>query len=204
MSLPHALLGLVSYHPATGYDLGNTFKRSIHFFWNATLPQIYRTLNQMETKNWVTSTVEHQDGKPSRKVYHITEAGQAEFRRWLAEPPERIEPRIPMLLKVFFGNRLSRDQFAQQIRQYRDYCAILLEQYEREVPPIIEHYSRLTGAAGDAHFWGFSLDFGKRQVRMGIDWAEQTLKDIEKKGMEVQDRGDGNGNQSNMGAKPAP
>lgn len=46
MSLPHALLGLLNYRPATGYELKGTFTKSIHFFWNATLPQIYRTLKQ--------------------------------------------------------------------------------------------------------------------------------------------------------------
>ena len=55
MSLPHALLGLINYQPTTGYELKATFNRSIHFFWNATLPQIYRTLNQMEKKGWLTA-----------------------------------------------------------------------------------------------------------------------------------------------------
>ncbi len=93
MSLPHAILGLINYVPATGYDVKNTFKRSIHFFWNATLPQIYRTLRQMEADGWVASVVEHQDGKPSRKIYHVTESGQREFAAWLARPPEAPEPR---------------------------------------------------------------------------------------------------------------
>jgi DNA-binding PadR family transcriptional regulator len=105
VSLPHAILGLINYRPATGYDVKNTFKKSIHFFWNATLPQIYRTLRQMEADGWVTSVVEHQDGKPSRKIYHVTGSGQQEFARWLTQPPEAPEPRSSMLVKVFFGNR---------------------------------------------------------------------------------------------------
>ncbi len=182
MSLPHALLGLITYRPATGYDLGRAFKRSVHFFWNATLPQIYRTLNQMETKGWVTSTVEHQEGKPSRKVYLVTEAGQTELVRWLAEPTGWGEPRLPLLVKVFFGNKMPREQFVEQIRQYRSLCVGLLRKYEEEVPPVIEHYSRMTGAVEDARFWGLTLDFGKRQARTGIDWCDAALEEIEREG----------------------
>jgi PadR family transcriptional regulator, regulatory protein AphA len=180
MSLPHALLGLINYHPHTGYDLGIAFKKSIHFFWNATLPQIYRTLNQMEEKGWVASTVEHQDGKPSRKVYRVTDEGRVEFRRWLAEPPGQIEPRIPMLVKVFFGNQLPKEEFTRQIREYRDTCTGLLKQYEKEVPPIIEQFSRLIGAPKEAWFWGLTLDFGRKQTQMSIDWCNEVLKGIKK------------------------
>src|SRR3974377_1257947 len=101
MSLPHALLGLINYKPATGYELKATFKESIHFFWNATLPQIYRTLNEMEAKGWLTYTVEHQDGKPSRKVYQVTKSGRGEFLRWLGEPAEETAHRHALMIKVF-------------------------------------------------------------------------------------------------------
>jgi DNA-binding PadR family transcriptional regulator len=52
VSLSHALLGLINCKPTTGYELKATFNKSIHFFWNATLPQIYLTLNQMKKKGW--------------------------------------------------------------------------------------------------------------------------------------------------------
>ena len=59
MSLPHALLGLISYQPSTGYELRTTFTESVQFFWSATLPQIYRTLNQMESQGWLTVRLNH-------------------------------------------------------------------------------------------------------------------------------------------------
>ena len=53
---------------------------SVQFFWNATLPQIYRTLNQMESQGWLTVKVEPQEGKPSRKIYSITDEGMKELK----------------------------------------------------------------------------------------------------------------------------
>jgi PadR family transcriptional regulator, regulatory protein AphA len=179
MSLPHALLGLIHYKPATGYDLKNTFKQSIHFFWNAALPHIYRTLKQMEGQGWIASTIEHQDGKPSRKVYQMTEAGRLELRRWLAEPLEMPEPRLPLLVKVFFGNQMSQDQFRAHLLRWREYHAGVLGKYEREADPAIKKYAIKSGGGGDPYYWGLTLDFGRRHARMVVEWCDQALKDLE-------------------------
>ena len=179
MSLPHALLGLIEYQPATGYDLKTTFKNSIHFFWNAALPHIYRTLKQMEGQGWITSTVEHQEGKPSRKVYRVTKGGEKELLRWLAEPAETPELRNSMLVKVFFGNRMPADQFKEHLMKWREHHVDLLQKFENDVQSVIEHYSTRAGSSKDPYYWGLTLDFGRRHTRMVIDWCDQALKDLE-------------------------
>lgn len=176
MSLPHALLGLINYRPATGYELKAAFETSIHFFWNATLPQIYRTLKQMEADGWVVSNVEHQEKKPSRRVFSLTNAGRSEFQRWLAEPPGAIELRNPMLVKIFFGNQMSREQFAQQLRWWHEFHTELLGRFEKEIEPVIKRYSKLYGATKDAYYWRLSLDYGKRHARTVLNWCERALK----------------------------
>ena len=182
MSLSHALLGLINYRPATGYELKATFDKSIHFFWNATLPQIYRTLTQMEKRGWLTLTVKHQNGKPSRKVYQITKAGQEEFKRWLTEPPEMPEIRNAMLIKIFFGNHMKPSQFAAHLRAWREEHANLLERYEKEVPSLIKQYAHATGAFKDALYWSFTLDYGRKVDRMVLEWCDGALKQIEDMG----------------------
>ena len=179
MSLPHALLGLLNYRPATGYELKATFTNSIHFFWDATLPQIYRTLKQMESSGWLNVTVEHQDGTPSRKVYHITDGGRKEFQRWLSEPLEMPEPRSAMLIKVFFGNQMDSSQFATQLEELQKYHATLLQRYEKEIIPVIERYAEVTGAYQDARYWNLTLDFGRRRAKMVRDWCQAALSSLD-------------------------
>ncbi len=179
MSLPHALLGLINYKPATGYDLKGRFDQSVHFFWNSTLPQIYRTLNDMKAKGWLKSTIEHQDGKPSRKVYSITQTGKEELIRWLSEPHEMTEPRDPLMIKVFFGNQAGMGRLVEHIKEWREYYASMVEMYEEEVTPLIDHYGAVVGSPGDAACWKLTLDFGKRQARMGLEWCIQALRDLE-------------------------
>ena len=179
MSLPHALLGLINYQPATGYDLKTAFKNSIHFFWNAALPHIYRTLKQMEGLGWIRATIEHQEGRPSRKIYQLTGTGRQELRRWLAEPLEWPEQRSPLLIKVFFGNQMPPDQFKEHLQGWREYHLERLQKLEREVPPIIEKYSPGTGGGGEGYYWGLTLDFGRRHAQMVVEWCDQALKDLD-------------------------
>ena len=180
MSLPHALLGLINYQPSTGYDLKNKFQKSIHFFWNAALPHIYRSLKQMENQGWIASNIEQQSGKPNRKVYRITGEGKKELLHWLAEPPEELEMRHTMLVKVFFGKQLPPERLAEHLKNWREYNVNLLKQYETEVMPIIQRQSEKSCYAEDSNYWGLSLDYGIRHARMVIDWCDQALKDMKK------------------------
>ena len=179
MSLPHALLGLLNYRPATGYDLKATFTNSIHFFWDATLPQIYRTLKQMEGNGWLKCTVEHQDGKPNRKVYHVTDTGKEELQRWLAEPLEMPEPRSAMLIKVFFGNQTDATRLAGHLKELKKYHVNMLEKYEKEIAPVMERYAEATGAHQDARYWNLALDFGRRHAKMVRDWCQAALSSLD-------------------------
>lgn len=179
MSLPHALLGLIRYRPATGYDLKNTFENSIHFFWNAALPHIYRTLKQMETQGWIVSNVEPGEGKPDRRVYRLTEAGEKEFLRWLSQPPENPEPRLPMLVKVFFARQMPVREFKEHLEKWRAHYAGLLEKYEKEVAAVIEQYSLRYDASEDACYWRLTLDYGIRQAKMVIEWCDHALEGLQ-------------------------
>lgn len=175
MSLPHALLGLISYHPATGYEIKGIFDKSIHFFWNATLPQIYRTLSQMQAQGWLTVTVEHQEGRPSRKVYSVTASGREEMRRWLAEAPDIPSPRLALLIKVFFGNQGDPAVLRAHLEAWRAHHAALLEAYDQKVSPAIPGYAAMAGVVEDASFWALTLDFGRRYAAMVVEWCDAAL-----------------------------
>jgi PadR family transcriptional regulator, regulatory protein AphA len=184
MSLPHALLGMISYGPATGYELKAWFTKSIAHFWNATLPQIYRTLSHLKSNGWVTFEVRHQEGKPSRKVYKLTETGSAELLRWLMEAPEIRQPKHPMLLKLFFGNRMDRNVVKGHIQAWREHHACLLARYEADVIPVIERTKTSWDMAEEGRFWSHTLDYGKRHAKMTVEWCDEVLRDLEEDGGE--------------------
>ena len=55
--LKHGILGLINYHEMTGYEIMQTFKDSLNFFWKAQTSQIYRELQVLEKKDEKGKTI---------------------------------------------------------------------------------------------------------------------------------------------------
>ncbi len=79
--LKHGILGLLNYHQLTGYEIMTVFRDSLHFFWSAQTSQIYRELQTLEAKGWVSKTPVPQQSKPDKNVYAITPEGHEELLR---------------------------------------------------------------------------------------------------------------------------
>src|SRR3954447_14734104 len=92
MALEHALLVALREQPAAGLELARRFDRSIGFFWHATHQQIYRVLARMEADGWVRATAVAQSGRPDKRVYAVTDAGERVLAEWLAAPA----PALPL------------------------------------------------------------------------------------------------------------
>ena len=180
MSLPHALLGLLKYKPNTGYNIKTAFKSSINFFWNVSLPQIYRTLNSMEKKGWLESDIEHQQSKPNKKIYRVTSEGDREFTNWLNQDPEMPQAKDELLVKLFFGNFMDREMLINHIKERRHRSRQFLEKADDILKPSAREYANKGDAADDVTFWLMTLDFGKRRAQMTIEWCDEALNLLEK------------------------
>ncbi len=80
--LKHGILGLLNYHPMTGYEIMLVFRDSLHFFWSVQTSQIYRELQTLETKGWVEKTPVSQQSKPDKNIYAITQEGRRTGLYW--------------------------------------------------------------------------------------------------------------------------
>ena len=161
MSLRHALLGILREGPASGYDLMQLFKVSLHNAWPATQSQIYTELAKLADAGLLTVTAR---GPRGRKEYTLTDDGLAELRRWLLETepePHRNEP----MLRVFLLGALSRDQ----AREYLTY----LEKRAAKYTGALEALDvGIDWDDGDLSFYGqLVLEYGKRLQAMNGEWA---------------------------------
>src|SRR3984885_3897598 len=97
VSVPLTLLGLLERQPSHGYDL----KRDYDAFFGRGRPlpfgQVYATLARLTRDGKVVGGDSEPGAGPDRKRYVITEAGAAEFERWLAEPAAA-EPHLQTIL----------------------------------------------------------------------------------------------------------
>ncbi len=170
MSLSHAILGLLTITPMTGYELKNeAFDTTIAHFWQADQAQIYRTLAAMAENGWVKVELEIQEDRPNRKVYSITEAGREELRRWLhTEQPLPIH-REPFLVQMFFASALDDATILDHIARQRRGHEARLAQYQRiPVPPLGDPALDRTRT-----FWRLTLEMGIAMERAYLAWLDQ-------------------------------
>lgn len=115
-----AILGLLTLGPGSGYDLGALAERTVQHFWPVTRPHIYSELSKLEHLGHVTSIEVEQRGAPDKRVYSITASGERELDAWLGEPdPEVQRPRHPILIKLFFAERLEPGAIRPLLASYR-------------------------------------------------------------------------------------
>ena len=110
MSLTHVLLTSLIEKPSTGFELARRFDRSMGFFWNATHQQIYRELNGMLKKGWI-STLEDQADTGRKKTYQVEQLGRIELTEWMVKQgqPAQLREEIMVRLRVeaqFGGNAI--------------------------------------------------------------------------------------------------
>ena len=114
MSLRHAVLGLLTERPASGYDLMKLFETSLANVWPATQSQVYGELGKLATSGLLTVSAE---GPRGRKEYALTDSGRAELHHWLVETePDRVR-RSETMLRVFFLGLMTAPEATEFLGQ---------------------------------------------------------------------------------------
>jgi PadR family transcriptional regulator, regulatory protein AphA len=177
MSLEHAILGFLNYRPYSGYDLKKFFDTSVRHFWPADQSQIYRTLSRMSENGWVEIEVIHQETRPDRKVYHITETGKQELRNWLVTPLTPEENRSADMIQVFFAAQLSDEEILAMFERTAAMLRSGLEHYAH-IPRNIEFYSEYTTSPREFFFWMLTLEVGIQNLKSSLEFLENLIQRI--------------------------
>ena len=182
MSLKHGLLGLLKYGDMTGYDLDKAFKSSLRPAWNVQTSQIYRELGTMEEKEWLSSRIEIQEGKPNRKYYHITQEGEKELKLWLLEDhvSEELYLRHPFFLQLFFAGENTEEENVEMIQKLKNRCHSEIEIIEamyREA----EEYRNIVKDENRTKYWQLANMLGKSYYQNFINWADEAIQFLNKK-----------------------
>ena len=116
----YAVLGLLARRPSSGYELGTRAAASIDNFWPLTRTHIYGELAKLEALGYVVGVEVTQELLPDKRVYSVTPEGTRALDAWLDNPDPGVpRPRQPMLVKLFFGERLAPEQAAALLTRYR-------------------------------------------------------------------------------------
>lgn len=177
MSLEHAILGFLQYHPLSGYDLKKVFDASVRHFWPADQAQIYRSLARLAEQGWASPEKIEQEVRPDRKVYHITDAGRAELRAWLALPLPPADHRSAELVQVFFAGQLSDHEILAIFERAAEQTRAMLEHYGR-LPREPSAYASVVGSPRELYCWLLTLDCGVAGAECQLAWLEGVIARI--------------------------
>lgn len=132
MSLNHAILGLLSERPMSGFDLIKEFDvAQSGVVWPAPQNEVYRILARLKAEGLIA---EKETGPRGRKTYAITKAGRSELAQWIAAPTDYTLRYDPILKAGFLASLTPRARVARaeaDLAFYNEQLAIL-RRLERE------------------------------------------------------------------------
>jgi len=180
MSLKHGILGLLTYGSMTGYELMKIFNESLSFFWKAQTSQIYRELDVIEKKGWVSSEVVQQDDKPNKKVFTLSDDGKAELIKWLDghSPIKVMNIRDEMTMRVFFSADSDNEKLAKELVEYYSLNKVFydgLKKVESELDVRVDYIKK----PEEKLYWLMAIKRGLINAQANMSWVEECLELIE-------------------------
>ena len=163
------VLGLLSKHPGSGYDLVAFAERSVAYFWPITRSQVYTELARLEALGYASSTAVAQERYPDKRVYEPTPAGLDALRAWLEDP--RLKPtrtKNAVLLRTFFGAFTSPGRTRAVLAEYRARA----EQQRQELAEIAQHL-HTEGLTTGRLFGLATVRYGILQAEADIAWTQE-------------------------------
>ncbi len=116
MDVKTLCLAVLSRGDASGYEIRKQFAEGpFAHFQKASLGAIYPALTRAAREGLVTVTEEAQDGRPDKKVYSLTEAGEASLRHACEIEPEPDQVRSDLFFLIFFARYQAPEKIARLI-----------------------------------------------------------------------------------------
>ncbi len=175
MSIQYAILGFLSWRPATGYDLKKQFEESTFMYWSGNNNQIYKSLLALQEEGLVKNETIHQEGAPSKKVYTITMEGMEKLKSWVMTSPEAPEFRKPFLVRLAWADQLSDPELAQLLSEYESEVQLQLvthQELKRRGIPSPNRTPRET------LIWNRITDNLISSYQNELDWIRAITKDL--------------------------
>ena len=173
MSLRYALLGLLAEEPASGYDLAKKFERVLQrYAWHAQHSQIYPELNRMAVDHLITVVAE---GARGRRTYAITDAGRADLRQWMVNPPDVIVVRNEFVLRLFLLSTLD----PAEARRLLAWMAEANTKQLEELRASVAAFDAAADPAAGLPMQRLVAEFGLRSFQLLTEWAEWAIERID-------------------------
>lgn len=170
----YAILGLLTTHCRTSYDIKRMIDTSLSHFWRISYGQIYPSLKRLVEEGLLERHDLTTYQKVERVEYRLTLAGEQALKQWLHEPVEKFSyEKNEVLLRLFLSDDGDTATMIQQIEKYRSV------QYERlETYKLLEHSWHMGTVTTQKKRALMTLSFGKKIARTIIEWCDEAIAQL--------------------------
>ena len=183
VSIRHLVLGLLTQQSMSGYDVKRFLKSLSWLIDSPSFGSLYPTLHALRENGLVTVEVVPRQGKLSRKIYTITEAGRQALREWVDQPVAPGASLKTFVLRLLLASNLSHIGLITHLQQRRSqvaaHCATL-NQIAEALSGTMDSGQRLT--------FGYGLTLATAE----LTWLDSTLEQLSQQPLPVEVvKGDG-------------
>ncbi len=164
MSLRHAVLGLLTVQPSTGYELTQRFDKSLANAWHASHSQIYPELAKLQDEGMVEVVGE---GARRSRTWAVTDAGRDELRRFMTEAEPVRSQRNETAVRWFLVDLLEPADKRKALERELAFC-------EAELERLNAIAAAIDASDGPKRFRG-TVDLGLRMTSVMRDWLQEQL-----------------------------
>lgn len=164
MALRHAVLATLLDVDASGYELAKRFDASVANFWHALPQQIYGELRRLEQQGLIRGRTVRQRGRPDKRVFTITKAGEQELREFATAPTKPAALKEDLAVKVYAAAVADPEALIAALHQRGAQSAVKLERYQRQADALGDPDGADLGPS-------LTLARGIAYERENIDWC---------------------------------
>jgi PadR family transcriptional regulator AphA len=166
VSIRHLILGLLTQHPMSGYDIRRFLKSLSWLIESPSFGTIYPTLRE---DGMVTVEVIPRQDKPPRKIYTITEAGRQALREWGDQPVASGASLKAFVMRLILAGSFSRTGLIAHLQQRRSQVAA----HHATLTQFIETSDRVKD---DGHRIAF--DYSLALASAELAWLDSALEQL--------------------------
>lgn len=168
-----AILGMLALlKKSSGYDLKKHMEATTQYFWKETFSSIYPVLEDLEKQKLIVKVEEPIRNDRKCNVYTLTPEGRSILERWLTQPPETMQMRNELMLKLFFGTMVPAEVNIEH-----------LEKQKKELEKKLATYRDIKNELSDlplseSLYSLITLDHGIRQASTSLEWCDNAIKKL--------------------------
>ena len=190
MSLRDAVLAALLEAEASGYDLSKSFDASVANFWMATPQQLYRELDRLAEQGLIQARIVHQERRPNKRMYSLTEAGLEAIHQFTAKAPKPCVIRDELMVKVSASDAGNAPAVRGFIVERLHWATAKTQRYERFLGRLLDgrtedEYLAQAERVGPYLTLLRGIAFEQENIR----WAEHALAVIDRR-RQARDRSD--------------